>query len=388
MPTFLPTTTSSTSSTIIPPKKEKDIFDDNSDEEDDPFKPPKPKNIPPSKPVTKTDPTQKIQPPVIRKPPIPSGESDEDDIFQTIKKTPPKPIAPPSTTSAITKPKSPSSEDDLFIAKPLSTAAAKISDDDDPLFVDKPSVQQPAALVIPPPATKLPVKKSAPLSDDDSEDEMFGLTKNKSKGPIAEQPKVVPSTKPDVQDASFSIPTAKPIIPTTETKTIIPPVKSFDDDDEDELFKSSTNKSKVQTTKIQKPDTTIDSEPLKVNLPPPPTLLSFPSAPTDKTDFGGDPLGLAPPVKTTSQSPIAKPVKPASVPTIQPKKSSLSDSDENEDSSQNKINPEALKDGEKRGVKDIAVRSIHFQKRILFIIFSPLVKVKYCPKCFWTTRCT
>ena len=321
---------------------------------------------------------------MIRKPPIPSDESDEDNIFETIKKTPSKTNAPPSTTSSITKPKPPSPEDDLSITKPPSTAAAQISDDDDPLFGIKPSVQQPAALVIPPsaPNTIPPVKKSARLSDADSEDELFGI---KPTEPKTQLPKVVPSTKTDVQDESFGKPTAKSNIPTTETKPTIPSVKSIhDDDDDDDLFKPPL-KSEGETKKIEKRDTTIDfdddnklrhPEPLKVNLPPPPTLISFPSAPTDKTDVDGDPLRLVIPVKTTSQPPVTNPVKAASVSTNQLAKSNLSDSDEDEDSSRNKnINPGAVKEGQTISVKNIAVRSIHFQKRILFIIFFPSSQV-------------
>ncbi|CAF4921020.1 unnamed protein product, partial [Rotaria socialis] len=79
--------------------------------------------------------------------------------------------------NTIEKAKSPSSDEDLFkaptITKPSTTPAkiTKLSDDEDTLFISKPPVQKSTI-----PVSSPPVKKPVSLSDENSDEEIFGIT--------------------------------------------------------------------------------------------------------------------------------------------------------------------------------------------------------------------
>ncbi|CAF3417233.1 unnamed protein product [Rotaria sp. Silwood1] len=410
-------------SIIISSKKEKDIFDNDTDEDDDPFAIKK-KDTSSSLPIKKNEINSKTQSQIIAKPKpvIQHDESDDDEIFGT-KKTQPKPIPTVSKPSTIEKTKSPSSDDDLFNTltttksqpPPATTTTTKTSNDEDTVFARKAPVQQPTTSIIPPPASvSIPsVKKPTVLTDEDSDDEIFGISKTKPKVQTTEisnivsppkpndnnnvldkstiklkvsttdTPKVTPSSiksNNDNDDDLFSISTTKSDIPKTEIQKISSPTKT---DDEDDLFGKPTIKSKVLTTDNQKvispmksndndkllstpttkPKITVTtkkhdddddddlfslSKPIQIKAPETAISSPLPSTTAVKTETYEDPLsGIRKPIETTSQQPIK-------IPTIQPVKTSISDTDEDELFPKRQINTAALKEGEKPNVKALS----------------------------------
>ncbi|CAF2637858.1 unnamed protein product [Rotaria sp. Silwood2] len=388
-------------SIVIPPKKEKDIFDNDTDEDDDPFTIKK-KNTS-SLPIKKNDTNSKIQPQTIIKPKpvIQQDESDEDELFGT-KKTQPKPIPTISKTSTFEKTKSPSSDDDLFNtstitkSQPPPTTTIKTSDDEDPLFARKPPAQQPAAPIIPPPVpvSTSSVKKPTITTDEDSDNEIFGISKTKPKVPTIETqnivspikpnvstietPKVVPSIKSnDDNDQSFGTSTSKPTVPTSQIQKIRSPTKTDDEDDlfgkstikpkvltkdtqkvispmksndNDKLLGTPTTKPKITTTKNNDDDDDLFSSPKPIQVKPSTTTVSspLPSTTIVKSETYEDPLsGIRKPIETPSQPPIK-------TPTVQTVKKNVSDSDEDELFPKRQINTVALKEGEKPNVKALS----------------------------------
>ncbi|CAF1386821.1 unnamed protein product [Rotaria sordida] len=399
-------------SIIIPSKKEKDIFDNDTDEDDDPFAIKK-KDTSSSLSIKKNDTNSKIQSQTTTKPKpvIPPVESDDDDLFGT-KKTQPKPIPTISKTSTIEKTKSPSSDDDLFNTSTITKTQpppAKISEDEDSLFARKPPVQQPIAPIVPAsaPVSTPSIKKLAIVTDEDSDDEIFGISKTKPKVPTtekqnsvsstkpddnnnllgkstttskvvtAETPKVIPSMKSNDDDELFGASKTKPKIPTTEVQKVSSPIKT--DDDEDDLFGKLTIKPKLSTKDTQKviPPTKSNDNDKSLTKPkiavtkdddeddelfssPKPSQVKSPAATvssplpstttttTVKTDTYEDPLtGIRKPIETTSQPPIKTPI-------VQPVKKSISDSDEDELFPKRQVNTAALKEGEKPNVKALS----------------------------------
>ncbi|CAF1272563.1 unnamed protein product [Rotaria sordida] len=399
-------------SIIIPSKKEKDIFDNDTDEDDDPFAIKK-KDTSSSLSIKKNDTNSKIQSQTTTKPKpvIPPVESDDDDLFGT-KKTQPKPIPTISKTSTIEKTKSPSSDDDLFNTSTITKTQpppTKTSEDEDSLFARKPPVQQPIAPIVPAsaPVSTPSIKKLAIVTDEDSDDEIFGISKTKPKVPTtekqnsvsstkpddnnnllgkstttskvvtAETPKVIPSMKSNDDDELFGASKTKPKIPTTEVQKVSSPIKT--DDDEDDLFGKLTIKPKLSTKDTQKviPPTKSNDNDKSLTKPkiavtkdddeddelfssPKPSQVKSPAATvssplpstttttTVKTDTYEDPLtGIRKPIETTSQPPIKTPI-------VQPVKKSISDSDEDELFPKRQVNTAALKEGEKPNVKALS----------------------------------
>jgi hypothetical protein len=292
----------------------------------------------------------------------------DDDQFFAPEKTQLKPVPPPSKVPVISKTKSPSSDEDLFkpsvITKPppSSTIAAKTSDDEDPLFIGKSPVQQPVASVnASVPVTNPSVKKPIPSTNDSSDDDLgFGISKAK---PITETQKAITPDKS--KDADKVSNTIKPTVPTKgKSKAIL-----TDSEEDDELF---------------------PSKPLQVNFPPRITLPPLPPPPTEQTHVDVDPLsGISNPIKTTPQSsPITEPIKTTSPPIISQKKTVLTDSDDEDSSSEKNLNPGALKEGEKRSVTDIAVRPIKFSKKISEQFSFSLGDFRQNSERYWKTRPT
>jgi hypothetical protein len=301
------------------------MFDDDSDEGGDLFSPKEKKTIPSSIPAIKIEPIPTPQSTTIRNklnPIARADESDEDEIFG-MNKTPAKP-AP----IIAEKKKSPSSDEELFIAKPSPAPTKKLSEDENPLFTSQSSVPT----VVPAPAVVPTVKKPAATTDDDSDDQMFGI----SKKPPAGTQKIVSPLKlhndEDEDDEIFGKPTPKPKVLPTETRKVTPAAHSDDDE-------------------ISSP-----TKPQPFKLPPPVVLPPLPSVPSTKTDVYDDPLGIGKPVET-----VQKPIKTSSVPI----KQTFSDdnvADEESSPPKRALNVGALEDGEKAGVKDLLVRQMHFQK--------------------------
>jgi hypothetical protein len=304
------------------------MFDNENDEEDDPFTI-KPKATALSKPIKKIESNPKIQPLSIAKPKvnIHQDESDEDDGLFGMKKAQPKKIPTVSTPTVIEKPKSPSSDEDLFptskVAKPqLPSTTTKTSDDEEPLFVTKLPVQQP--VVSSPTPTVVPqIKKPVSTADTDSENELFGISDKKPKTPVTEVSKSTASVKSNEDEESLGTSTNKYKIPTKETQKMTSPTKPDDDDDELFLPKST------------------------VSLPPPVILPPLPSAPSVTTAAYEDPLlGIRKPAETTPKLP----------PVIEQRKTSTSDSDEDSASPRLGQNKAAVKPGEKPNVGQLIVR--------------------------------
>jgi hypothetical protein len=297
------------------------MFDDDSDEGGDLFSPKEKKTIPSSIPATKIEPIPTPQSTTIRNklnPIARADESDEDEIFG-MSKTPAKP-----PTIIPEKKKSPSSDEELFIPKPSPAPTKKVSDDENPLFTGQSSVPT----VVPVPAVVPPVKKPAAITDGDSDDEIFGISKK----------------------------------PPTSTQKIVSPLK-LDDDENDEIFASKPKSLPKETPKVTPAAHSDDDDeilsppkPQPFKLPPPVVLPPLPSVPSIKTDIYDDPLGIGKSVET-----VQKPIKTSSVPI----KQTFSDDDvADEESSPPKraLNVGALEDGEKAGVKDLLVRQMNFQK--------------------------
>jgi hypothetical protein len=132
---------------------------------------------------------------------------------------------------------------------------------------------------------------------------------------------------------------------------------------------TSTIKSKVETPKVtpkkdDEDDELFSPKPLQVKLPPPVVLPPLPSAPAIKTNVYEDPLfGIRKPIEITPQPPISELTKTPSAPIVQPTKTNLADSEDEDLFPKRQLNTAALKEGEKPNVKALTVRQTSFQKR-------------------------
>jgi hypothetical protein len=303
------------------------MFDEDSDEYDDPFSSKKS----PSTITKKNEPIPKVQPTIINKPKpiIHSDDSEEDTIFGT-----------KSTPIVIEKNKPPSSDDELFPTSTItklqpqtSTKSTKLSDDEEPLFIDKSPVKPVISSPAPAPVVVPSVPKPKPTVNEDSDDEILGISKKPPQPSTTGSQKVIAPTKPDDDDDDdlFDKPSTTSNLSKTEISKVIPSVNS---DEDDILF---------------------PPKPTQLKLPPPVNLPPLPSPPSTKPDVYKDPLGIQTPVQPTPQSP---PIKTSSVPV----KQKLPDDDSDEDSTAKpSLNPLALEGNQKRSVKDMAVRQKNLQ---------------------------
>ncbi|CAM4778733.1 unnamed protein product [Rotaria magnacalcarata] len=392
-PKLMPSSTTTTTtiakadkkpSTIILPKKEKDPFD----EDDDLFGFGNDNAPSSSIPIKKNEQKSNIQPTIIAKPTsfIPQAESDDEDIFQQ-KKSPSKPIPTIPKANTIEKAKSPSSDEDLFktptITKPSTTPAkiTKLSDDEDTLFISKPQVQKSTI-----PVSSPPVKKPVSLSDENSDEEIFGITNskptvpiiqvkqaaapptktvdnkddadllNKSKTnpklpPTTQLQKVVPPSETDDEDDLFNTSTSKPKVLIKDTPQVISPLKS---NDNDALFSTPAAKSKPISKQEDDDDDLFLSKSSQIKLPA--VNVSSPlrskTVETSKIDTYQDPLSVnKKPTEPTTQPSTTKGVTTPTAAQLERKSSS--DSDEEESSRKRQLNPAKLKDGEKVDVRKL-----------------------------------
>ncbi|CAF3331452.1 unnamed protein product [Rotaria socialis] len=390
-PKLIPSTTTTTvtktdkkPSTIILPKKEKDPFD----EDDDLFGFGNDNTPSSSIPIKKNEQKSNIQPIIITKPTsfIPQAESDDEDIFQQ-KKSPSKPIPTVPIANTIEKAKSPSSDEDLFkaptITKPSTTPAkiTKLSDDEDKLFISKPPVQKSTI-----PVSSPPVKKPVSLSDENSDEEIFGITNskptvpiiqvkqaaapptkivdkkddadlfNKSKTspklpPTTQLQKVVPLSETDDEDDLFNTSTSKPKVLIKDTPQVISPLKS---NDNDALFSTPAAKPKAISKQEDDDDDLFPSKSSQIKLPA--ANVSSPlrskTVETSKIDTYQDPLSVnKKPTEPTTQPATTKGVTTPAAAQLERKSSS--DSDEEESSRKRQLNPAKLKDGEKVDVRKL-----------------------------------
>jgi len=121
---------------------------------------------------------------------------------------------------------------------------------------------------------------------------------------------------------------------------------------------------KVTPKKDDEDDELFSPKPLQIKLPPPVVLPPLPSAPTIKTNVYEDPLlGIRKPIEITPQPPISEPTKTPSASIVQPTKTNLVDSEDEDLIPKRQLNTAALKEGEKPNVKALTVRQTNFQKR-------------------------
>lgn len=271
--------------------------------------------------------------------------SDDGDGFLSLKK-------PPAKTPVAVKPRSASSEDDLF--QPTLTSSK-------PPVINRPPVAVSS--------TVLPTAKHVITTQEDSdEDGMFGPPKNQSKvipqvksdpqpiPPIATSKKAIPET-PEEDDEIFGRGSKK----AAKLPAVLLPKRlekapaSMESDDESDMFgikKASGTTSKVSPTKnSDDEDEMFDTKPTELMLPPPVVLPPLPSRPKQPLGDLDDPLLVTKkPVKTQSKSTL--PVSAASP--VQQRKDSMSSSDDDQPTRRPQ-NTAALKDGEKPNVGRLAV---------------------------------
>ncbi|CAF4336870.1 unnamed protein product, partial [Adineta steineri] len=244
-------------------------------------------------------------------PPAKIQTSDDDDFSFTskpsIQKPPtvstissPAPVIPQIVTKPISAVEQ-DSDDDLFptskLSKPqLPPAKKQISDDEDFLVTPKPSIQKTPTvptISFPAPVIPLVVTKPIPAVEEDSDDEIFGISKSTSKAPPTVIQNIVTPVKP--KDDVFGISTTESNKKRTEIPKLPSPTKSSDDD---ELFGGPPTKPKIPSAQLpnataaksNKDDELFPVKPIHVELPPPVSLIPLPQPPPVTTIVDEDPL--------------------------------------------------------------------------------------------------
>ncbi|CAF4275738.1 unnamed protein product [Rotaria socialis] len=236
------------------------------------------------------------------------------------------------------------------------------------------------------PVSSPPVKKPVSLSDENSDEEIFGITNskptvpiiqvkqaaapptkivdkkddadlfNKSKTspklpPTTQLQKVVPLSETDDEDDLFNTSTSKPKVLIKDTPQVISPLKS---NDNDALFSTPAAKPKAISKQEDDDDDLFPSKSSQIKLPA--ANVSSPlrskTVETSKIDTYQDPLSVnKKPTEPTTQPATTKGVTTPAAAQLERKSSS--DSDEEESSRKRQLNPAKLKDGEKVDVRKL-----------------------------------
>ncbi|CAF4296472.1 unnamed protein product, partial [Adineta steineri] len=310
-------------------------------------------------------------------PPAKIQTSDDDDFSFTskpsIQKPPtvstissPAPVIPQVVTKPISAVEE-DSDDELFPTsksnKPqLPPAKTQISDDEDFLVTPKPSIQKtPTVPTISSPAPVIPQVVTKPISavEEDSDDEIFGISKRKVPPTVIQN--IVTPVKPKDEDDVIRISTTESNKKKTEIPKLPSPTKSSDDD---ELFGGPTTKLKIPSAQLpnataaksNKDDELFPVKPIHVELPPPVSLIPLPQPPPVTTIVDEDPLfAISKPIETISSSrPTAESSKILSGTGVQSEKKTFSDSEDEAPLPKRQLNTAALKEGEKPNVKGLA----------------------------------